>query len=662
MTILAGDIKLVASQVMDDIATGGGAPTSTVIQDGTSNSIFNDISELDRAGGRVNLRKVFASVQTLNTDTYLGANVIVAEAPGDPNVSVTIFEAESTFDRRSDARNRIESYLNKSSLFDGYLLENHVTGQRSIQIFHRESATLPAVGKTIYLVANEGLGNEYSQYVRITDIATQVRDFTHTSGGEITDYKARVTTLSLSDALAHDFPGSPPARTYTQVNGKSIVRDTIVADAAQYYGATATKAAISLGDVSANVDSIFTKLVPSTQTETALVDRSMTGSTVPLVPAAASAVTRTVPTAALPRNGKYFLPTGCKPGSLVIAIGGFTVTDDGTGALFVSGSALGTIDYATGELSFGAAWPTGLSGSVTESYIPSAPVSMQAYTTNRPVTEQSRSFVWVIPLNPPPAPGSVVVSFMAQGNWYDLEDNGLGVVSGTDSSYGVGTVSFTTGTLNMTLGALPDVGSSIVVSWGTPNESILLSTASLAIGSPQIKFDGGEAITPGTFTVNWTAGGVAKSATDNGSGTLTGDATGSIFYGTGSGYFATAALPDSSAISMTYQKGGSETYGVIVPEATVWSGTLPNAPIKPKSVVIELQIATVWTSAAGTGASTTPAVIRDNGSGALVLDGYGPLSGSSISYTTGAITVPVNIVASGPVPQYATVPAFNTQV
>ena len=64
MAILTGDIKLVASQVMLDVPEGGGAPTSNVIQDATSNAIFPDISELDRAGGRVNLRKVHVSVQT----------------------------------------------------------------------------------------------------------------------------------------------------------------------------------------------------------------------------------------------------------------------------------------------------------------------------------------------------------------------------------------------------------------------------------------------------------------------------------------------------------------------------------------------------------------------------------------------------------------------
>ena len=94
MPILTGDVKLVASQVMNDVEEGGGAPTSTVIVDGTSNALFNDISELDRAGGRVNLRKVFASIQTDTTDTYLGGNVVIADPPDDPRVAVTLFSTE----------------------------------------------------------------------------------------------------------------------------------------------------------------------------------------------------------------------------------------------------------------------------------------------------------------------------------------------------------------------------------------------------------------------------------------------------------------------------------------------------------------------------------------------------------------------------------------
>jgi hypothetical protein len=76
-------------------------------------SPFPDISELDRAGGRVNLRKSFVQVATDDTDTYFGANVIVAEPPQDERVSVTLFSTRKTFDTREQAQTRIEAYLNK---------------------------------------------------------------------------------------------------------------------------------------------------------------------------------------------------------------------------------------------------------------------------------------------------------------------------------------------------------------------------------------------------------------------------------------------------------------------------------------------------------------------------------------------------------------------
>jgi hypothetical protein len=99
MTILQGDIQLRASQVMLDVDEGGGAPTATQIQDGQSNGVFADVSEVDRAGGSLSARKVFAKVLTANTDSYLGANVILEEPPTDPRVSVTLFSTGDTFDR-----------------------------------------------------------------------------------------------------------------------------------------------------------------------------------------------------------------------------------------------------------------------------------------------------------------------------------------------------------------------------------------------------------------------------------------------------------------------------------------------------------------------------------------------------------------------------------
>ncbi|MCC6594529.1 MAG: hypothetical protein IT479_14810, partial [Xanthomonadales bacterium] len=325
MPILVGDVKLVASQVMDDVAEGGGAPTSTVIVDGTSNSLFNDISEMDRAGGRVNLRKVFASVQTDTTDTYLGGNVIVAEAPSDPRVAVTIFSTEEVFDRRTNARDRIEAYLNKGSLWNGYLLENHITGQRSIQLFQRVGAELPAIGKTLYLVANEGLANEFSQYIRITRVASETRTFSYGSGSGIVDYEAVVVTCDLSDALRFDFPGSPPDRLFTMAAGKTKTRDTVVADAAKYCGVVTTTQPIAIGDVAASVSSIFTQLVPSAQTETPLLDLTAGGTSEALVESANGTVSYTT---SVGFNASTILSVGnaIQPGTLSISVSGATLT------------------------------------------------------------------------------------------------------------------------------------------------------------------------------------------------------------------------------------------------------------------------------------------------------------------------------------------------
>ena len=265
MTILSGDIKLVASQVMDDVPEGGGAPTSTVIVDGTSNSIFPDISELDRAGGRINLRKVHVHVQTPDRDTYLGGNVVVAEPPQDPNVSITLFSTRDTFDRRNAAKSRIEAYLNKGSEWAGYLYENHIVGQRVIQLFQRPTDVLPNVGQTLVLTWNEGEIDEKEQYVRATKVASVNRTFTDTNGDT---YQANVVTLELSDTLRFDLPGSPASSNFRRLDLGTKVRDTVVADAGSYAGVVPLAQPASIGDFTIKTTSIYTQLVPSAQTET----------------------------------------------------------------------------------------------------------------------------------------------------------------------------------------------------------------------------------------------------------------------------------------------------------------------------------------------------------------------------------------------------------
>ena len=65
-------------------------------------------------------------------------------------------------------------------------------------------------------------------------------------------------------------------------------------------------------------------------------------------------------------------------------------------------------------------------------------------------------------INPAPAPGSLQVSYRAQGRWYDLRDNGTGALRGISAAHGSGAVDYRSGTVTITCGELPDVGSEIL--------------------------------------------------------------------------------------------------------------------------------------------------------------------------------------------------------
>ncbi|MGP1680856.1 MAG: hypothetical protein ACTS8S_00825, partial [Giesbergeria sp.] len=402
MTILKGDVRLVASAVMDDVPEGGGAPTDIVIQDGESNNLFNDISELDRAGGRVNLRKVHVHVQTDDRDTLLGTNFIVAEPPNDTNVSITVFSTNETFDTRADAANRIEQYLVKGVTLPGYLLENHVVGQRSIQLFQRPGSPLPAIGRTLVLVCFEGTPNEIVQYVRTTRVESVVGIYTELLGNGLVDFEAQVVTCDISDVLRFNFPGSPPSRLFGVATGKTRVRDTTVADAGSYHGVVALTTEGNLGDATVQVESVYSQLVPSARTEVSALDQ--------------------------------------KPGaqrSIVLAQTPMRVE-----------------------------------------------VGATAHTQRIQIGQENRGLNFVFMLKPLPAQNTIVVSFMVLGNWYTAQDDGAGALTGGAA----GQVVYGTGSMALTLPALPDVGSAIIVSHGERVGYTDRSSQGAAVAAPNYCF------------------------------------------------------------------------------------------------------------------------------------------------------------------------------
>lgn len=657
MTIQAGDIKLVASQVMDDLPEGGGAPVATTIRDGVSNSIFSDISELDRAGGAVDLRKVFAHVRTPNTDTYLGCTVIVADPPADPNVSVAIFKASNVFDRRADAANRVEAYLNKGGLWDGFLLENHISGQRAIQIFTRTSTVPPPTGKTLCLIMNEDAGNEYRQYVRVTRATSVVRTFSYESSSGIIDYTAQVITCELSDALLYDFPGSPPSRLYQAATGKTRIRDTLVADASRYYGAAKTTSAISIGAVSAAVNSIYTRIVPSAQTETPIVDALASGNVTGLVDSGNGTVTTTTAAALSPGNSLY-LGRGIKPGSLSVSFSGGTLVDS-NGDLLSGTTVVGRVDYARGVLTTATSAPT-YSGSKTIVFSPATAPLQLADTAAISVSIENRSYNYTMTINPPPAAGTLVVSYMVAGVWYDLADKGTGALRGADSSFGVGSISYATGTASVTLGALPDVGSEVIFAWGSRVSYINRASATVLPGRVKLQLPHGGA-TPGTVTINWTDT-QARSVSDNGKGVMAGSASGTIDYETGVVDLVFSTLPDPAQVfnvAMSYGPPLSETVNNPTRNGNVVNISLQHGGIIPGSVHLtySIEVATPAGYASAEDAerrlvASKPASKRviDDGLGNLK-DEAGAAFGT-INYSTGAIVLNPDFNTQVPVAKY----------
>src|SRR5690606_13260450 len=323
----------------------------------------------------------------------------------------------------------------------------------------------------------------------------EVQTFTDERG----DYSARIITLTISQPLSREFAGSQPNRFFTAAGTASLVRKTIASDAARFRGVVRLAADAPAGSLSVKVESIFSQLVPAATSETAVTDAPPAG-TVSLIAAAVGRVTASDTTLR-----DWTFPTSIEPGSITSSGSIGTVTDDGTGRLRnAGGSVIGSIDYVQGALSLNSA-----PGTVNFSYRPAAAVSKAAHTEATPVTLSNRGYVYTRTLRPIPAAGSLSVSFRAQGRWYTLQDDGSGALRG-DTGVGVGSISFQPGTASVTLGALPDVGSAIIWSWGIGAE-YQIRTGDLAIRPPRIRIQLQQgAAEPGTLTFSWTAGGSAR--------------------------------------------------------------------------------------------------------------------------------------------------------
>lgn len=470
MPLLAGDIRFARSANMADVPEGGGPPSAQLLTSGRSNEIFPDISEETRTVGRVEIYSIFGVLRNADQAPLYGANVIIAQPPADPRVSVTMLTLKDPFATRKQIAERIESGMTAGSEWSGYLLENHFETMRAVQFVQRPGMPPPAVGKTYVLIYLEGQAGERRQRVRIKSVDTQARTFTEIVNNQLIDFEAQVSTCELFDALLYDFPGSPPSRFYARQSPKTLVRETIYSDGGLFYGASRLTAATQITDTWIQAENIYTQIVPNNRTEAVSVDQRPTAR-------------RTIVLAEVPRRVE---------------------------------------------------------------------VGITPHTQRYKVQEENRGLNYVFQCLPLPEPGVLLIDYWAQGQRYTIADDGAGKLTG----WGGGAVSYLTGTVIVTLKAQPDIGSLICLSHGTRTAYTSRAGQGAVVPQPEYCFVLGgddeatasDRVVPGSLSIGYPSAGVVRTVSDDGTGKLTGAATGVLDYPSRTLLLRPTHMPDPGAV------------------------------------------------------------------------------------------------------------------
>ena len=507
MPIQEENIVFVESQVMDDVPEGGGAATGRVITDGQLNNVFEDISDLDRAYGRFNLRKAFLAVRSVDTALYGGAKLAITQRPTDEALDYTLFTTKNAFDARASAADRVGAYLYKGPMWHGALYENHIVGMRQIRLIQRVGTAVATIGKTLCLTQYEGDVGQKEQYVRVVKASSVVAAFTDPSTQK--DFERLIVAIDLSDSLRYDFTGHTPniSDSYNYTTGVRV-RDTTVADATQYYSARPVVESAAIGDLEIRADSIFASLVPSAQTETPLVYQPMSPDLIEVVDAGGGhtvEVAQTAHTLALEvtaenrrLNWIETLAPLPRPGSLTVAFmsqgNWYLLSDNGSGALGSTDPSIGagTLDYETGvaAITLGALPDAGSQ----INWVWSSPVHYRQRLGAYPAANRRVEIL----LGEPVEPGTLTLTYISGGQPRVSTAATTGVLSGTGAGY----LSHTTGELWFTPDLLPDVSTQIGIQY-QPQAIVTQTQTGLSESGGLTTFSVGEAIVPGTVMCAW---------------------------------------------------------------------------------------------------------------------------------------------------------------
>lgn len=380
MTILDTDIKLMASEQLNDSDSGGGQMSAVQVIDGVANNLFSDISRMDRTHGRLSLRKGYLSVQTAGVEDFYGAHAIISARATDPAVVVAAFTTQSMTDTRQDARNRMESFVALGGRTIYELYGNHLAGSRMLRVHVQSSAisttVLPPSIDDV-LVLKSGTKVQFIRVKRIID--REFRQFNVAEGGGTRSFWRAIYTCELQGALNVDFDADPISDLVVP-EPNTAIHDTIPGTGSTYFGCMPVLGPLDAGARSLQVSNLYAPIVPTADIETPISNWS------PWAP----------------------------------------------------GPAIKTAALA--------------------------------------VTSATRRLTWTMQALIAIKPGTAYCDYLVMGKWVRLLDDGAGSLVGR-AGQGLGSVDYTTGSIVVTLGALPDVGSHVL--FGMGSDEVLVSSAEL---------------------------------------------------------------------------------------------------------------------------------------------------------------------------------------
>lgn len=462
MSLTDQNLVLLEPQYRGDFDGAGGLQTSRVLGTGQVpfDQLFPDTADMDYLG-RVDIEKLFLAIDAANLDPLLGAYAVIAQRPSDDNVNGLIFPGDDS-DTRAEVRSRIEAFRLIGPAMRMFLLETQWQGQTLITCYLAEGEAAPVVGTVICIA-----GSSAQQFVRIQRIvSSQEVKFNEIPPGQTNpqEFTRTVLMLELSEPLQYDFAAGK-ASPYTSTRNDSVIHSTIPNDSSRFYGVERLRSDVARLAAELTMVSTEAGLLPASTQDTPVLDYAPLSGRQVWYSLQENIVSRTITGQA---NGvvTLYFPLPLMPGKTTVTLGSLIFQDNGTGELPpVNGSADGytvTALYTDRQITISRTSSFSVTCEVSTAF--AAPVEAPIYTLAIEITDLNRRLTYDFRCDPLPAETSVWVEYFTRGDWITLKDTGAGTLAG-GANEGGGTLVYLTGSGAVSLGALPDIGSYVIVSW-----------------------------------------------------------------------------------------------------------------------------------------------------------------------------------------------------